>query len=160
MLSAAIPPGGGGGGGLSPLGISYGGSLLDTRLFVQSQAYGLVGLGGFLGVGVSLQGGPGAISGGLTTALGVHGEVDVGTPPSPVSFSVTGDWFPGSGGDIGGFHSALPGGRLGVGIGAFGGIGPTSQVTFGLPSLRDLINFGAGKLGIPGLQSQPTQCSK
>ena len=148
----------GGGGGLSPLGISYGGSLLDTRLFVQSQAYGLFGLGAFFGVGISAQVGPGAIAGGTSTARGVHGEADVGTPPLPVSFSVTGDWFPQSGGNAGGFHGRLPGGRLGSGFGVFAGIGPASQASYGLPTVRELVNYTASSLGLSGLQTSPEAC--
>lgn len=52
----AGPAGVGVGGGAS-LWFSYGGNLLDSRIFVQVQAAGMAGFGVYAGIGVSGQGG-------------------------------------------------------------------------------------------------------
>lgn len=132
-----------GGGGGSSLGISYGGSLLDTRLFGQAQAYGLIGIGLYGGVGLSASGGAGAAPRGGTYGNGAHFEFDIS---GPVGLSVTRDQFTNSSSGTGGYQARIPGGRLGVGAGIFMGGGPTTQTTYGLPTLGELWNSTADLL--------------
>lgn len=96
-------------------GISYGGSLLDTTLFIQAQMNGMVSAGIFAGLGFTAQGGEGAVSRCLSLTTTLHGEVNVGegiSASASVDIPLTKGGSPG----IGGYHGRLPGGRLGPGM--------------------------------------------
>jgi len=150
-----------GGGGGTSFGFSYGGGLLDSRFFLQVQAYQLAGVGGYIGAGISGQVGLGAVSRGLTTVSGLHVEGDATTELLPFSVNASADFIASASdaslGGVGGYHQKLPGGRVGGGLGAFAGLGGMTQSTIGGYSVREMYNAVATRIGLP--VSTPTQCS-
>ena len=124
------------------VGFSYGGSFLDSNLFWSASAAGMITGGIFGGVGLSAQGGSGAVAPGITTTTSFHTEVNAGAGvEGSLAYDVSSD------GNLsgGGYASGLPGGRIGVGVGLGGGGGPGTTTTVGSPSLRDILNG----LGLP-----------
>jgi hypothetical protein len=132
--------------GGSGLGFSYGGSLLDSRFFLQFQGAGMVGTGIYGGVGVSAQGGPGAVGAGFTTTESWHSEASLG-----VGGGATAGFDVALNGQVagGGYHGRLPLGRLGFGVGAAAGTGIGSSSTAGFGSFRDLLNWASKQTGLP-----------
>jgi hypothetical protein len=126
-------------GGGTSVGFSYGGDLLNSRLFIKFQSNAMWGPGNFAGVGVSGDLGSGAVPSGINTTGGYHTEVNRG---GGVSWSAGYDQpMDGSGGSASGFHERLPFGRLGVGYGWSVGSGWFNSSTVGLPSAADAMNM-------------------
>ncbi|MGE3667476.1 MAG: RHS repeat domain-containing protein, partial [Steroidobacteraceae bacterium] len=126
-------------------GVSYGGSLLDSRVTVQGQISGLLGTGIYGGFGITAQGGPGNIAQGWSTSTAFHSEVNFGAAASG-SLSVD---IPSQGpASAGGWSSRLPGGRIGVGLGFAVGAGPSGTLSYASPSLRQAINAFGALLGL------------
>lgn len=136
LSGPVVGPVGVGGSGGSALGLSYGGSLLDTSIFLQFQASAFVGAGVFAGVGIGVAGGQGSVPDGITSTTTIHSEVNVGAGlGGSASFDLAADGTLGAGG----YAGNLPGGRLGVGLGAAAGVGVSTITSVGAPTLRDLL---------------------
>jgi hypothetical protein len=154
----AGPVGIGVSGGLNFLGFSYGGSLLDSRLFIQVQAAAMVGGGIYGGVGVQVQGGGGDVGAGVHSVSSWHEEASAGILGG-VSAGADYDMGDGHLSSAGGYHGKLPLGRVGAGVGmaAGGGVGTTS--TIGSGTFRDALNWLSSKTGLnlPG-SGAPATC--
>jgi IS66 C-terminal element len=118
--SSRRPVGIGVSGGTS-VGISYAGSLLYSRMFIQVQAAGLIGSGIYGGVGISAQGGGGSVGYGISSTDTRHAEVSSGIGlggSAGVDYAQGGQF---SGG--GGYYGKLPLSRVRVGVGLTAGGG-------------------------------------
>lgn len=133
-------------------GVSYGGSLLDTSLFLQVQANLMVSAGAFLGVGLSGQYGGGAVPAGINTTNVVHIEGNLG---AAVSGGFTVDIpLDGSGTAIGGAADRIRLFKAGAGVGAALGVGVGTMTTIGTPTLRDLLRH----IGVLDQRSTAATC--
>jgi len=121
--------------GGSALGFSWGGSLGDSRAFLQFQNNTMVTFGAHASVGVAGGYAPGAIPGGINTTMTPHAELDLAYGVSG-SFAVdrleNGDW------GFAGYWDKLPLGRLGTGMGAGIGFGANTTTTLASPSFNEL----------------------
>ena len=136
--------------GETSVGISFGGSILDTRAFAQFQGAQLAGFGIHLGAGVTGEIQPGPVNLGVTSVNGAG--ILVATPVLNVQYDSYDD-----GGSVSGFHDKLPMGRLGAGGGYFAGFAAIKQSIVGAPTLREIANFGLRKLNLP--ESKPLTCT-
>jgi hypothetical protein len=127
------------------VGFSYGGSLLDSRLFLHTQAAAMLG-GIYGGVGFSVQGGAEAVGFGISSPESWHAEVRAGFGGGgSLGADVARDAQVSGGG---GYHGRLPLGRIGVGIGFAAGGGAATTSTIGYPSRREVLNWLSKKAGV------------
>ncbi len=136
-------------GGGSAVGVSYGGDLLNSRLYFEFQANGMTGMGLFAGVGVSGELGTGAVPAGVASSWGFHFEGNRGGGiawSGGVDVAMSDSGSTPTGGGIAGGHERLPFGRLGAGVGYSAGSGAYTQSTVGLPSIADALNAAIGAM--------------
>lgn len=159
LIGPALGPLSVGGSAQGLAGVSYGGSIFDSRLTLQGQVASVYGGGLYAGIGLTGQIGGGAIPGGFSGSLGFHAE---GNVAQGVSFSVSADRpIDGSPNSMGGWADvpSVKGGRLGVGLGIAGGYGSSATGSYGFPSLREIGNALGHYVGLEGdIFGEPVTC--
>ncbi len=104
----------------------------------------MAGSGVFAGVGFSGQYANGPIPATTTTTIAWHSEVNVGVG---LGGSGSLDIAP-SGSSVGGYSGRLPGGRVGLAVGAAAGTGVSTTTTVPSMTFRDMLKSipGVGKI--------------